>query len=164
MRGAEPGEDLVVSLADQPVGLLQRSPIAAYPDDLAELSAIVEVPAGAVELDYLLGEPRLRGRGLGSRMIRAVVEDTWRTHPRTPVIPVAVVAVVAVVAANLASWRALEKAGLRQTSAPPALGPGRAPRCRRVSGAVRASRPASATRSTEREAKVPKKGVHGPGC
>lgn len=131
MRGAEPGEDLVVSLADQPVGLLQRSPIAAYPDDLAELSAIVEVPADAVERDYLLAEPRLRGRGLGSRMIRAVVEDTWGTYPRTPVI---LVAVMAVVAANVASWRALEKAGLRQTSAPPALGPGRAPRCRRVSG------------------------------
>jgi aminoglycoside 6'-N-acetyltransferase len=66
-----------------------------------------------VELDYLIGEPALRGRGLGSRMIAALVRDTWTSRPATPAI------LVAVVAANAASWRALEKAGLRRIAEGP---------------------------------------------
>ena len=61
VRGTEPGEDLVVSLAGKPVGLLQRSLIASYPDDLAELGALVEVPDSAVQLDYLIGDAARRG-------------------------------------------------------------------------------------------------------
>jgi len=92
VRGKEPGEDLVVLLDDAPVGLLQRSPIAAYPGDLREFSALVEVPGGAVELDYFLGAPELRGRGLGSRLIRTVVASTWTEYPDVPCVLVAVVA------------------------------------------------------------------------
>jgi aminoglycoside 6'-N-acetyltransferase len=108
VRGEEPGEDLVMCVDGRPFGLMQRSPIAAYPEDLAEFSALVEVPDGAVELDYLIGSPSMRGRGLGARMISAVVQDTWRAYPATPAV------LVAVVAANTASWRALEAAGLRR--------------------------------------------------
>jgi len=108
VRGEEPGEDLVVSLDGRPVGLVQRSVIADYPEDLAEFSALVEVPEGAVELDYLVGEPALRGHGLGPRMIAAVVADTWTSRPATPSV------LAAVAATNVASWRALEKAGLRR--------------------------------------------------
>jgi aminoglycoside 6'-N-acetyltransferase len=108
VRGEEPGEDLVVLLDGRPVGLLQRSVISDYAEDLAELSALVDVPPGAVELDYLIGDPALRGRGLGSRMIAAAVEDTWRSRPDVPAV------IVPVVAANVASWRALEKAGFRR--------------------------------------------------
>ena len=113
VRGEEAGEDLVVSLDGRPVGLVQRSLIDDYPEDMAEFAALVEVPEGAVELDYLIGEPALRGRGLGSRMIAALVRDTWRCRPETPVI------LVAVVAANTVSWRALEKAGLRRIAEGP---------------------------------------------
>ncbi len=108
VRGEEPGEDLVVSLAGQPIGLLQRSLIHDYPEDLAEFAALAEVPEGAVELDYLIADPALRGRGLGARMIAAAVDDTWSAHADAPAV------LVAVVAANVASWRALEKAGLRR--------------------------------------------------
>jgi aminoglycoside 6'-N-acetyltransferase len=108
VRGEEPGEDLVVSLDGRPVGLVQRSVINDYPEDLAEFGALVEVPEGAVELDYLVGEPDLRGHGLGSQMIAALVDDTWTSHRAAPAV------LVAVVAANVASWRALEKAGLRR--------------------------------------------------
>lgn len=108
VRGEEPGEDLVVSLDGCPIGLLQRSVIREYPEHLAEFAAIVEVPEGAVELDYLIADPALRGRGLGARMIAAAVQDTWSAHPAAPAV------LVAVVAANVASWRALEKAGLRR--------------------------------------------------
>lgn len=110
VRGEEPGEDLVVLLDDRPIGLVQRSVIADYPQDLVEFAALVEVPPGAVELDYLLGSPALRGRGLGARMIAGAVADTWDSRPDVPTV------LVAVVAANTASWRALEKAGLRRVA------------------------------------------------
>ncbi len=108
VRGEEPGEDLVVLLNGRPVGLLQRAVIADYPEELAEFATLVEVPDNAVELDYMIADPALRGRGLGARMIAQAVEDTWEAHPTTPAV------LVAVVAANTASWRALEKAGLQR--------------------------------------------------
>lgn len=111
VRGEEPGEDLVVSADGQPIGLVQRSVIRDYPEELAEFAAIVDVPDGAVELDYLIGDAARRGLGLGTKMIAAAVEDTWRAHPDTPAV------LVAVVAANIASWRALEKAGLKRVAA-----------------------------------------------
>jgi aminoglycoside 6'-N-acetyltransferase len=107
-RGQEPGEDLVVLLEGRPIGLLQRSRIADYPEDLAEFSALVAVPDGAIELDYMIADPALRGRGLGSRMIARAVDETWTVHPAAPAV------LVAVVAPNVASWRALEKAGLQR--------------------------------------------------
>lgn len=110
VRGAEPGEDLVVLLGGRPVGLLQRSVIQDYPADLAELSALTEVPPGAVELDYLLASADLRGHGLGTRLIRLAVQRTWVELPDVPAV------LVAVVAGNLASWRACEKAGLQRVA------------------------------------------------
>lgn len=109
-RGEEPGEDLVVSLDGQPIGLLQRSVIRDYPEDLAEFETIIDVPEGAVELDYLIGAAAHRGRGLGSRLVAAAVTDTWASSPDARAV------LVAVVAANVASWRALEKAGLRRVA------------------------------------------------
>jgi aminoglycoside 6'-N-acetyltransferase len=106
VRGEEAGEDLVVLLDGRPIGLLQRSRIADHPEDLAGFGALAEVPSGAVELDYLIGEPTLWGRGLGSRLIAAVVRDTWTAYPDASAV------LVAVVAANIASWRAVERAGL----------------------------------------------------
>jgi aminoglycoside 6'-N-acetyltransferase len=108
VRGEEPGEDLVVLADDRPIGLLQRARIADHPDDLEELSALVTVPPGAVEIDYLIAHPDDRGRGLGTRLVRQAVARTWTDHPDASAV------LVAVVAANVASWRALEKAGLRR--------------------------------------------------
>jgi aminoglycoside 6'-N-acetyltransferase len=113
VRGQEPGEDIVVSLDGHPIGLLQRSVIRDYPENLTEFEAIVDVPDGAVELDYLIADGTLRGRGLGSRMIAAAVQNTWRDHTAAPAV------LVAVVAANIASWRALEKAGLSRVGEGP---------------------------------------------
>jgi len=107
-RGEEPGEDLVVSLDDRPIGLLQRSVIRDYPEDLTEFAAVIEVPDGAVELDYMIADAASRGRGLGSRIVAAAVEDTWPSYPDAQAV------LVAVVAANVASWRELEKAGLQR--------------------------------------------------
>lgn len=110
VAGAEPGEDLVVLLNGEPVGLLQRSRIADYPESVADFAPLLDVPVGAVQLDYLLARPSLRGRGLGSRLIAAAVEDTWSSYPDASAV------LVAVVAANVASWRAVEKAGLTRVA------------------------------------------------
>jgi uncharacterized protein (DUF2236 family)/RimJ/RimL family protein N-acetyltransferase len=107
-RGEEPSEDLLVLRDDQPFGLVQRCWLADYPEYLAELRAIVEVPEGTMTIDYLIGDLALTGRGLGTEMIRATVEQTWAEHPtaRCILVPVPV--------ANRASWQALAKAGLRR--------------------------------------------------
>ncbi|GEL18802.1 GNAT family N-acetyltransferase [Pseudonocardia asaccharolytica] len=106
--GTDPCEDLIVHRDGEPIGLLERSRLADYPEELAELAAIATVPAGAVTLDYLIGDPARTGRGIGTEMIRTAVADTWEAYPDAATI------VVAVVAANIVSWRALERAGLRR--------------------------------------------------
>ena len=110
VRGEEPGEDLIALLDGQPFGLLQRARIADYPDELAAWSAVVEVPDGAVMLDYLIGDPGMVGKGLGPRMIRAAVDAVWEECPDAPCV------MIAVVATNRRSWRAVEKAGLRRVA------------------------------------------------
>jgi aminoglycoside 6'-N-acetyltransferase len=93
---------------ERPFGLVQRYPVAAYPEYLAELSSICPVRAGAFSIDYLIGDPGYRGRGLAARMIVAMLVDTWARCPQTDevVVPVAV--------GNVASWRALERAAFRR--------------------------------------------------
>jgi aminoglycoside 6'-N-acetyltransferase len=113
VRDEELGEDLVVFLGGTAVGFLQRARISDYRDDLEQFSALVEVPGGAVTIDYFLAEAPLRGRGLGTRLIKAAVEQTWTDYPDAPAV------IVAVVAANIASWRALEKAGLMRVAEGP---------------------------------------------
>jgi aminoglycoside 6'-N-acetyltransferase len=104
-RGEEPAEDFLALLDGEPVGLVQRCRLTDYPDYLAEFTGIVEVPATAATIDYLIGDPARIGQGLGPRLIASMVERTWRDVPAAPAV------VVAVVAANRASWRALEKSG-----------------------------------------------------
>jgi aminoglycoside 6'-N-acetyltransferase len=113
VRGEEPGEDLVVELDGTPVAFVQRARFADYPEDTEELALITEVPDGAVEVDYLIGDPALRGRGLGSRIVDAVVADVLATRPEVPCV------IVPVAAGNPASWRALEKAGFTRVAEGP---------------------------------------------
>ncbi|WP_299575735.1 GNAT family N-acetyltransferase [uncultured Williamsia sp.] len=108
--GTEPGEDLVVEVDDgatpRPVGLLQRSRIHDFPEDVAALEPVVgAVPPTAWCLDHLIGDEADRGRGLGPRILATAVDDTFARFPEATEI------LVPVVAANRASWRALEKAG-----------------------------------------------------
>ncbi|MCI2422943.1 acetyltransferase [Saccharopolyspora sp. K220] len=109
-RGEEPSEDLLVFFDGQPVGLVQRSRYGDYPEYLDELAPILNVHREAVSIDYLIGDPQRIGKGLGTRMIRSIVEATWEDFPNAPSV------VVPVSAANRASWRALEKAGLRRVA------------------------------------------------
>ncbi|WP_152364353.1 GNAT family N-acetyltransferase [Microlunatus speluncae] len=105
-RGEEPSEDFLALLDGVPFGLIQRSRFDDYPDYRAEVAAHIEVPPGTVTIDYLIGEGGMIGRGVGTRMVLALVERTWIDHPDAPAI------IVPVAAGNIGSWRALEKAGL----------------------------------------------------
>lgn len=110
MRGEEPSEDLLVRLDGRPVGLVQRSRFADYPDYRDEVAALTEVPEGAVTVDYLVGEPGDTGQGLGTAIVRAVVAATWTEVAGAECV------IVPVAAANRASWRALERAGLSRVA------------------------------------------------
>lgn len=103
--GVEPGKDVVVELDGRPVGLIQLSRFSDHPDYAAELAPVLEVGDGDGTIDYLIGEPALVGRGLGSRMIDAFVEHVWEDEPDLLHL------VVAVHEDNEASWRALQRAG-----------------------------------------------------
>ena len=89
----------------RPIGLVQVYAFADEPESLAELSTVCGVPDGALGIDYLIGEPDARGRGLGAAMIATAVARGFADHPdaRDVLVPVS--------AGNVASWRALQRAG-----------------------------------------------------
>ena len=101
----DPADVFIVSHDERPIGLLQRYTFADNPGYIAELAHLIDAPGSALSIDYFLGEPELLGRGLGSEMIGAAIEAIWRDHPNAPSV------IVPVSSANVASWRALERAG-----------------------------------------------------
>ncbi len=108
--GADATELFVASLAGRPFGLIQRYPIAAYGEYVEELSRILPLPTGALSIDYLIGAPDHRGRGLGAAMIDAFIAESWDAHPASADV------IVPVAAGNRASWRALERAGFARVA------------------------------------------------
>jgi len=103
--------EMLLALHDgRPIGLIQRYPVGAYPEYLEELAAVCDVPPGALSIDYLVGEPDARGRGLGAAMIAQCVADGWARHPAAQAV------VVPVAAGNTGSWRALEVAGFTRVA------------------------------------------------
>ena len=103
--GQEPNEDHVALLDGRAIGLVQYSRYADYPEYLEELAPLIEVPEHAVSIDYLIGDPTVTGRGVGTAMIAAFTERIWRTDPQASCI------IVPVCSANEASWRALLHVG-----------------------------------------------------
>lgn len=89
----------------EPFGLVQVYRFEDEPESAAELRGVCPVPPGALGIDYLVGEPSARGRGLGAGMIAAAVARGFADHPDATEV------LVPVVAANEASWRALRRAG-----------------------------------------------------
>jgi len=104
----EPTEVFVAMLDGSPFGLIQRYLIGSYQEYLDELNTVCAAPGTALSVDYLIGEPDHRGRGLGAAMIAAMVAESWSAFADAPAV------IVAVHASNIASWRALERAGFRR--------------------------------------------------
>jgi aminoglycoside 6'-N-acetyltransferase len=105
--GLEPNEDHLVLLNGQPIGLIQCCRYADYPDDVEELAPLLAVPDHAVSIDYLIGDPSLIGRGVGTAMIVRFVDEIWHTKADATCV------IVPVCSANHASWKALLSAGFR---------------------------------------------------
>lgn len=108
--GTEATEVFLAWTGGRPFGLIQRYAIADYPEYVDELSAICPQPPGAVSIDYLIGEPDCRGRGLGAAMIAAFVAESWAAYPGASAV------VVAMHQDNAASWRAVARAGFRRVA------------------------------------------------
>jgi RimJ/RimL family protein N-acetyltransferase len=93
-------EELVIELDGRPIGLIQRYRHRDHPG----WDAAIAIP-DAAGIDYLIGLPDLVGIGLGPAVIRAFVPTVFEAYPDAEVV------VAAPQQANVASWRALEKAG-----------------------------------------------------
>jgi aminoglycoside 6'-N-acetyltransferase len=93
-------EAFIIELARRPIGLIQRYRHADYQD----WERAVGVP-DAAGIDYYIGEPDLIGRSLGSAAISSFASDTLRRYPEVNCV------VAAPQQENVASWRALERAG-----------------------------------------------------
>ena len=111
--GDDPADIFIASQRARPIGLIQRYTFADNPDWAAEVATLVPVPAAAWSMDYFVGEAALLRSGLGSAMLAALVRATWDDDPRASAV------IVPVVEANVASWRALEKAGFRRVAQGP---------------------------------------------
>ena len=108
----EVAEHWVASLDGAPLGWIQCYP-ADHPEALEETALWaphlpLETTAG---IDYLIGEPSARGRGLGAAMIRAFVGGVvFAQHPAWTH------AAAGPFEANVASCKALARAGLRRVA------------------------------------------------
>jgi RimJ/RimL family protein N-acetyltransferase len=100
-------EHWIASVQGRDVGWIQCYPSTDSPDEAGAWWAL-GVDRTAAGIDYLVGEPDERGRGLGSAMIAAFVRDiVFGRHPGWTQ------ACAAPYEANAASWRALARAGFR---------------------------------------------------
>lgn len=108
--GTEPAEVFIALNEGEPAGFVQRYRLDSYPQYLIELAPILPVPASAFSIDYLIGPPDGLGRGWGGAMIAAFVRQLWRDHPEASAL------IVPVHADNIASWRALQRAGLTRVA------------------------------------------------
>lgn len=107
----EPVEHWIALLDGQPLGWLQCYRAADYVEEETyywRKHLALDTTAG---IDYLVGEARQRGRGVGSAMIRAFVRDVvFARHPDWTH------AAAGPFQANVASWKALEKAGFTRVA------------------------------------------------
>jgi len=108
--GTEPNQDWLALHDGEPFGLIQFSHWTWYPEYVEEVSPILDLPDGAVSIDYLIGDPERLGVSAGPAMIRAFVDRIWATDPEASCV------IVPVALANRRSWRALEKAGFTRVA------------------------------------------------
>jgi aminoglycoside 6'-N-acetyltransferase len=94
----------IVALAGQPIGFIQHCVLSNEPDWYRALQ-VVSAPPDAMTIDYFIGEAELVGRGIGTAMIGAFIDETLAAYPNCPMM------VVDIDPQNRPSWRALEANG-----------------------------------------------------
>lgn len=105
ITGDDPTEVFVIEVAGAPAGLIQRYLIDDDPEWARAVAATRVVDGRAAGIDYLIGEAGLTGRGYGTAAIAAFTTTTLHRYPQAGAV------VAAPQQANVASWRALERAG-----------------------------------------------------
>jgi aminoglycoside 6'-N-acetyltransferase len=108
LTGADPTEVFVIEVAGQPAGLIQQYLVADEPDWARAVEATGTASTNAAGIDYLIGEPTCTGHGHGTAAIRAITARAFDRYPGADVV------VAAPQQANVASWRALERAGYQR--------------------------------------------------
>jgi aminoglycoside 6'-N-acetyltransferase len=104
--GRDPTEIFVIEVDGKPAGFIQRYLVSDNPDWAEVLHATGTTGwEAAFGIDYLIGDPALTGRGIGTAAIRQFTAESFARYPETDS------SVVDVQQANTASWRALERAG-----------------------------------------------------
>jgi aminoglycoside 6'-N-acetyltransferase len=105
ITGEDPAEVFAIEVEGRPVGLIQRYLISDEPD-WARVLAVAGVRADrSAGIDYLVGDPALVGKGIGSKAIGLFTDLTFARYPTIDTVA------VAMQQANRASWRALERNG-----------------------------------------------------
>jgi len=100
-RGHDPRTHMLMAAEERvDVGWCQWYAWSDYPDESLALGA----REGEIGLDYAVGDPLFVGRGLGTRLVEALIDLTQRIHPGAPYL-------VEPAAGNVASRRVLEKNG-----------------------------------------------------
>jgi aminoglycoside 6'-N-acetyltransferase len=98
--GLDPTVLRIGEVDGSPAGFVQWYRLADEPEYVAELAPFLPVPDDAWSLDHLVGVPALRGRGIGTALVRAAVQAIGGD-----------LIVVPVHAGNAASVAVLRKAG-----------------------------------------------------
>ena len=107
-QNTEPVEHWIAVLDGQDIGWLDCYAMTDSPEEAEPWSKFGMEP-DAAGIDYLVGDPTERGKGIGAAMIAAFVRDiVFGLHPEWSQ------ACAAPDVRNVASWRALEKAGFRR--------------------------------------------------
>lgn len=105
VRGEVPTEVFVVASDGYEVGIIQRYRIEDHPAWFKTLASSGLDPSQAAGIDYLIGDERAIGRGVGTNMIRDFSDKLFDELGE-----IALIAVTPQVE-NVASCRVLEKAG-----------------------------------------------------
>lgn len=106
LDGRDPTELFVQEADGAAVGLFQRYLVADNEEWATTLRGTGQPDVvTAIGIDYLIGEPALTGRGLGTAAIITFTRLALARYPTASLMA------VAVAQGNIASWRALEKAG-----------------------------------------------------
>lgn len=114
--GSDPEEDealgydvhWIAILDGVDVGWIQCRAISDFEGGEAEPWVEAGAETSGAGIDYLIGDPKVRGRGVGSAMVSAfVAQVVFGLHPSWTQVA------ADPYASNVASWRSLEKAGFR---------------------------------------------------
>jgi aminoglycoside 6'-N-acetyltransferase len=110
LDGRDPTELFVTEVDGSAAGFIQRYLVKDDPGGWADVLRATGTPGVDVAfgIDYLIGDPALTGRGIGSAAIAEFTQLAFERYPGADS------ALVAVCQANVASWRALEKSGFRR--------------------------------------------------